>query len=1453
MADSLNETRLFHPRVCKECHYRARSMDQPRCDVCLGRFAGCRMCGLTRYAGDFVRSSDTEEFFRGCPHSQDRRCELASTCRPCLVEGSLVDWRDVHSACVEDCDRRGLEIQHELLQYSECPHCHTRDLFSRRPRNLPHRADSSSSVVSYCCGNGAFVLKEPPIENPLRHLIETTFQQHGKTPSAEDFVEVNSAVALIGLRCLDDGTLKREDFAGDTKIKGSYKYMMRNSTTTPLKLLWNIARGRTGGSDGCITQAAYACLHWLVTNNTSYRNVVRGMQNLELDDALLEADECPDLYFLFDREVSTVHTALSAEDDRIDAFIGAEHILVRPESLQFYQNGQLFQKSLAALELANPVMFPYGLSWPEDCVFTTDRIQAWSAQAFVRDLFRLRDPVFRLLKQRFQINLWLMIEEAIIDDDTDNHRAAINAGNRPKNSPVPISDSLEGSYRNVSAYRRLLRHVLRERGSPDVFITLTINPNTEDLLLVEGDEDYEFHLDAQDEPYRVSLLFRQKVDAFAAELNRFFPKGLKYSWKAVEFQRRGLPHCHMLLWSEEGTYTLGQLNEFVRVGIADIQNARAHKVLHENNFHNCYTKTGLPRDCIKGKPFCWRRFPQLAECSTHGSLIDGHYKPPRTAEQGYEVTFSPGMSCLWSGHCCTVGTAGARKIMYCCKYCSKDDETKYVSIKEGPGSVVARMKLRTFSSTEACFRLSSPGLRAQDLYMLRGHDGAYEYDPVLKYPLNSVKWFQPGPPPSDYDDMLRRYLARPKNFEFALPFTEFFSRYSVRKVCVGSAISDDDFLIDDAYYKIAPLRHRRLVIVEQQNGVPSRLPVAKGECHSSAPSDSDHGDSQDWALIFALYNCVFYGENFEKEEILNMATCAGFRDCSSDISSFISEVVELNWMTRKEALLQALSLHSDIPGLRRAVQDHAGPDHWLLMLEAFARGAPRERIEAAFQQDMGPEANGTPKAMREYEDYFTEIKGAGWRRVATQLMDQIKNYPQQIHLMRECLATILSQLCPNSTVASSIRALVPANWLIATHLQSRSSILVVDAPGGIGKSVIIKLLLSLFRESRLIALLGSVSSQAARVYGDSVVLLDRSTLHKLFGLDILGNFHTVERPLIKDASLIIIDEVFLAHREWLAAADTMCREATGKHDCAFGGLTLICFGDSGQIVPVVHGRCQEEDREALLRTHHAYAYFEEAEADVARPTESEILKPPRFANQEWTDELLEIRDGRKDRISLSEYETCHKLDLDAVARDGTPVFAPVHAEVMDLNEKIADKWASQNHQPLRWVTGCEVTPDRAWDLTEDELDEIQAARLPPLRLPLAVGMPVKFACDYGNIERHARATVVALHQHAVSVRLAASGCVVPISRKLFGYQHYGEARWRLQFPLQNVFAQTFHSVQGLTLETPYYISLQHGVIWEHGQLYVLLSRAKSKNLVRFLVDPAQSHVINVVYKKLLAP
>ncbi|GKC44676.1 DNA helicase PIF1, ATP-dependent [Tanacetum coccineum] len=131
---------------------------------------------------------------------------------------------------------------------------------------------------------------------------------------------------------------------------------------------------------------------------------------------------------------------------------------------------------------------------------------------------------------------------------------------------VVLSSSFTGSPRYMMQNYLDAMTICRHYGYPDLFITFTCNPNWPEISRFMDKRG----LNSEDRPDVITRVFKIKLDSLMKDLKDGHTfghvKGIVYT---IEFQKRGLPHCHILLWleDEDKLTTTGKIDHYISTEI----------------------------------------------------------------------------------------------------------------------------------------------------------------------------------------------------------------------------------------------------------------------------------------------------------------------------------------------------------------------------------------------------------------------------------------------------------------------------------------------------------------------------------------------------------------------------------------------------------------------------------------------------------------------------------------------------------------------------------------------------------------------------------------------------------------------------------------------------------------------------------------------------------------------
>ncbi|XP_071718818.1 uncharacterized protein [Rutidosis leptorrhynchoides] len=188
----------------------------------------------------------------------------------------------------------------------------------------------------------------------------------------------------------------------------------------------------------------------------------------------------------------------------------------------------------------------------------------------------------RKLLQQFMVDAYTMVENTRLHYIRNNQKAfrvaqisslheAQETGNydvSAMGTRITLPSSFTGGARYMYANYMDAMAIVRSFGPPDLFITLTSNPKWPEVLRVLAP----LNLNREDRPDIVTRVFKMKLDSLYDQIKDEKMFGyLRGGLYVIEFQKRGLPHVHMILWLDktEATPNASEIDRFISAEIPD--------------------------------------------------------------------------------------------------------------------------------------------------------------------------------------------------------------------------------------------------------------------------------------------------------------------------------------------------------------------------------------------------------------------------------------------------------------------------------------------------------------------------------------------------------------------------------------------------------------------------------------------------------------------------------------------------------------------------------------------------------------------------------------------------------------------------------------------------------------------------------------------------------------------
>ncbi|XP_050549141.1 uncharacterized protein LOC126910538 [Daktulosphaira vitifoliae] len=286
-----------------------------------------------------------------------------------------------------------------------------------------------------------------------------------------------------------------------------------------------------------------------------------------------------------------------------------------------------------------------------------------------------------------------------------------------------LPSSFIGSPRHMQEYTQDAMTYVRHYGRPDLFITFTCNPKWEEIknLLLPGQQSTHRH----DITARV---FKQKLKSLMNFIVKYSVFGEVRCWMySVEWQKRGLPHAHILIWLEDKIHP-EEIDQIISAEIPDpsIDQELFH-IVTSHMIHGPCGVFNMISPCMEdGK--CKKKFPKQCINDTITD-IDGYplYRR-RNAENGghtftmrmsnaieveidnqWVVPYSPLLSKTYKAHINVEFCSSVKSIKYICKYVNKGNDLAVFEVQNvNKNDEITQYQMgRYISSNEAIWRIFS--------------------------------------------------------------------------------------------------------------------------------------------------------------------------------------------------------------------------------------------------------------------------------------------------------------------------------------------------------------------------------------------------------------------------------------------------------------------------------------------------------------------------------------------------------------------------------------------------------------------------------------------------------------------------------------------------------------------------------------------------------------------------
>ncbi|XP_019163439.1 PREDICTED: uncharacterized protein LOC109159782 [Ipomoea nil] len=575
---------------------------------------------------------------------------------------------------------------------NKCVHCGALFWFEERKKNLSTKA---SPLFMLCCNNGKIKLPEnklPPkcifdlffgndeLSKEFLHNIRTYNNMFcftsmgGKIDKSVNKGGAPPIFRLSGQNYHLMGTLLPEQ-GKEPHFAQLYIYDTANEKINRI----NAVRG-SGEQDDIHVEIVNVIQKDLDENNVLVKSFRMAMSELDINPC---AEVKIKLLGKRNRDTRTYNlpqvsevAALIVGD--LDTSIGERDIIVQSKGGHLQRISEL---NPSYLPLQYPILFPYGENgYREDISFADvvgKRSSGGRQRISPREFFCYRIQsrpsapstilFAKRLFQQFVVDGYTMVESGrLINIRThqkslrcESYSGLTDALTRGELSPaaqgrrIILPSSFTGGARYMIQNYQDAMAICRWIGYPDLFITFTCNPKWPEVQRFLKDQ----RLKPEDRPDIICRLFKIKLDALIADCrkNKLFGPvaGVIYT---IEFQKRGLPHAHILLFLEKSKEVrqVLTLDNIICAEIPDEKkDAEYYQAVEEFMMHGPCGKVRTNSPCMKERQW---------QCS---------YKERDRLDNRYVVPHNRYLLLKYKAHINVEWCNQSRSIKYLFKYVNK--------------------------------------------------------------------------------------------------------------------------------------------------------------------------------------------------------------------------------------------------------------------------------------------------------------------------------------------------------------------------------------------------------------------------------------------------------------------------------------------------------------------------------------------------------------------------------------------------------------------------------------------------------------------------------------------------------------------------------------------------------------------------------------------------------------
>ncbi|XP_062017408.1 uncharacterized protein LOC133733784 [Rosa rugosa] len=1011
-----------------------------------------------------------------------------------------------------------------------------------------------------------------------------------------------------------------------------------------------------------------------------------------------------------------------------------------------------------------------------------------------------------------------------------------NAGNIGRKTILP--SSFIGSPRDMHQRYQDAMALVQKYGKPDIFLTMTCNPNWEEINaeLLPGQV-------AQDRPDLTTIIFRAKFEELKNDVIKKGVLGTVVAYVyVIEFQKRGLPHVHMLLMLSDDD-KLNNPDDYDHIVRAEIPNQNEEPELYNAVLgHMIHGPCGVHRrnaPCMK-RGSCKRGYPKPFSVTTfqgndsypvyrrrdNQSDMQSNGNQNRPLDNSWVIPYNPWLLTKYDCHinveiCCSIKSV---KYLYKYVYKGPDRVTFEVRPEANQDEIRNFVDARWVCAPEALWRMFKfvmnrmyPSVERLQIHLPNRHNVFFNatesVTAILANERSSMTMLTEFFTKNTYFESARQYLYRefPEHYKWDGRHKTWEARETNQKV-IGRI------------YTVSPSEGEKFYLRVLLN-------------HVRGPKSFEDLRTVDGVLQPTFKKAVEERGLLEDDESI--------RQC-------LREASNIRMPSSLRRLFVTILVYC-MPHEVRSLWDEFYP----FMIEDYPSTSTTDnvRITNRLLRDLNELLVQHSKSVFDYDLPEMTQDGGENSSMPRLIQDEISiNIPQEdrdaVHHLNE------DQTFAYNSIISAIEC-------------HDNAIFFVDGPGGTGKTYLYRALLASLRSNDHIVLATATSGIAA------TILPGGRTTHSRFkiplNLDASSTCYISKQSdlaeLIRKSSAIVWDEAPMMNRYGFEALDRTFRDITSV-DLPFGGKVMIFGGDFRQVLPVIHKGTRSEMVQASLINASFWK-----DVKILRLTQNmRSINDPDFSEF-----LLRVGNGEQPTvvediiqipwpmiIPWENEESINQLvnqvfpNLDRHVNDAgymveRAIITPKNDDVDVLNERIIQHFPG----PERILYSFDSVEDDTRNMYQQEfLNSISPSGMPPHQLIIKKGAPIMLLRNIDpkmGLCNGTRLTCRGAYNNLIDAEILTghfSGTRVFLPRIALKSAESSGLPFemtRKQFPVKLSFALTINKSQGQTIPNVGIYLPDH--VFSHGQLYVALSRGVSEASTKVLVKKGHHEIANLKSRK----